>query len=170
MFTKPSRVGKVSSSLTNLLSVSDMTCMNLINSSGSWVRPTIGKHWPEIGRREGGTLGHLFAQLATSLNQKIRAPSKQPFLHNFLSLFILLLCLVTKLCSILVWPLRLLPARFLCPWDFPGKNTGGVSFSRISSQPGDRTRVSCIAGRFLYHWATWKSPFLFIPFHKVCLP
>ena len=124
MFTKPSRVGKVSSSLTNLLSVSDMTCMNLINSSGSWVRPTIGKHWPEIGRREGGTLGHLFAQLATSLNQKIRAPSKQPFLHNFLSLFILLLCLVTKLCSILVWPLRLLPARFLCPWDFPGKNTG----------------------------------------------
>ena len=36
-----------------------------------------------------------------------------------------------------------------------------VSFSRGSSQPRDRTRVSCVSciGRqILYHWATWESP------------
>ena len=40
--------------------------------------------------------------------------------------------------------------RLLCPWDCPGQNTGGVAipFSRGSSQPRDRTQVSCIAGRF----------------------
>ena len=30
-----------------------------------------------------------------------------------------------------------------------------ISFSRWSSQPGDRTQVSCIAGRFLTNWATY---------------
>ena len=98
-----------------------MPCTNHINSSGSWVRPTFGKHWQDIGRREGGTLGHLFAQLATSLNQKIRLSSKQPFLYNFLSLFILL-CLVTKLCPSLVWPLR------LC---LPGFSVRGVFQARV---------------------------------------
>ena len=44
----------------------------------------------------------------------------------------------------------------LCPWDFPGKNTGvGCHFVlRGSSQPRDRTHfsfVSCIAGRFFTH-------------------
>ena len=37
----------------------------------------------------------------------------------------------------------------LCPRDFPDKNTGvgaAISFSRGSSQPKDRTHVSCIAG------------------------
>ena len=29
-----------------------------------------------------------------------------------------------------------------------------ISFSRGSSQPRDRTHISCIVGRFLYHWAT----------------
>ena len=32
-------------------------------------------------------------------------------------------CLVARLCLTLQ-PLGLLPARLLCPWDFPGKNTG----------------------------------------------
>ena len=30
-----------------------------------------------------------------------------------------------------------------------------ISFSRGSSQPRDRTQVSCIAGRFLTNWATY---------------
>ncbi|KAB0339577.1 hypothetical protein FD754_023811 [Muntiacus muntjak] len=36
------------------------------------------------------------------------------------------------------------PTRFLCPWDFPGKNTegGSISFSRGSSQSRDQTHVS----------------------------
>ena len=37
------------------------------------------------------------------------------------------------------------PTRLLCPWDFPGKNTlvGCHFLPRGSSQPKDRTRVSC---------------------------
>ena len=34
-------------------------------------------------------------------------------------------------------------------------------FSRGSSQPRDRTRVSCIPGRFFTSWATRKAHFLF---------
>ena len=33
-------------------------------------------------------------------------------------------CLVVKSCSTLLWPHGLYPTRLLCPWDFPGKNTG----------------------------------------------
>ena len=55
-------------------------------------------------------------------------------------------------------PHGLYPARLLLSWDFPGKNTGmGChSFSRGSSQPRDRTRVSCTAGKFFTDWATRK--------------
>ena len=57
-------------------------------------------------------------------------------------------------CSVMsdsVWCYRLQTARFLCPWDSPGKNTGGVaiSSSRGYSGPRDQTCiccVSCIAG------------------------
>ena len=53
-------------------------------------------------------------------------------------------------------PYGLQPIRLLCPWDYPGKNTGvGCPFlSRGSSQPRDRTKVSCTSciGRWiLYH-------------------
>ena len=67
-------------------------------------------------------------------------------------------CLVTKLCPTLLWSHGLLPARFLCPWDFPGKNSGMVSiaFSRRSSQPRGRTCVSWSVRRILYHWAPEK--------------
>ena len=33
-------------------------------------------------------------------------------------------CLFAKLCPVLCSPHGLQPTRFLCPWDFPGKNTG----------------------------------------------
>ena len=33
-------------------------------------------------------------------------------------------CLVTKSCPTLLQPHGLSPTRILCPWDFPGKNTG----------------------------------------------
>ena len=51
------------------------------------------------------------------------------------------------------------PARFLFPWDSPGKNTGGVAMpsSRGSTQPGDQTQVSRIAGRFFTIWATREA-------------
>ena len=61
--------------------------------------------------------------------------------------------------SVSLWPHGLLPARLLCPWNFPGKNTGvGCHFfSRESSPPRDWTWVSCIAGRFFTNWVTRKS-------------
>ena len=55
-------------------------------------------------------------------------------------------------------PHGLQPTRLLCPWNFPGENTGGgsaISYSRGSSQPRDRTSVSHVSqiGRqILYHW------------------
>ena len=50
--------------------------------------------------------------------------------------------------------------RFLCPWDFPGKNTrmGTVSFSRGSSWPRDHIHVSCIGWQVLYHWQAPGKP------------
>ena len=53
-------------------------------------------------------------------------------------------CLVPQSCLPLLQPLRL-----LCPWDFPGKNTGvGCHFLL---QPRDRTCISCIGRWILYH-------------------
>ena len=38
-------------------------------------------------------------------------------------------CLVAQSCWILLRPHGLQPTRLLCPWDFPGKDTGvGLSF------------------------------------------
>ena len=48
-------------------------------------------------------------------------------------------------------PHGLEPARLLCPWDSPGKNTGvgAMPSSKGPSQPRDQTHVSCTAGGFL---------------------
>ena len=56
-------------------------------------------------------------------------------------------------------PHGLKPARLLCPWYSPGKNTGVGSHSlcQRSSWPRDRTQVSHIAGRFLTIWATREA-------------
>ena len=59
-----------------------------------------------------------------------------------------------------LWPCGLQPARFLCSWNSPGKNSGGVaiSSSRGSSQMRGQTQVwSCIASRFLTIWATREA-------------
>ena len=45
------------------------------------------------------------------------------------------------------------PIRFLCPWDSPGKNTGGRCHALLQGivQPRDRSCISCnyyIAGGF----------------------
>ena len=57
-------------------------------------------------------------------------------------------------------PSGLQPARLLCPWDSPGKNTGvGChAHSRGSTQPRFRISVSCLAGRFFYHLSHQGSP------------
>ena len=56
-------------------------------------------------------------------------------------------------------PHGLQPIRFLCPWNFPGKNTEvAIPFSRGSSWPRDWTQVSWIAGRFFTIWAKREAP------------
>ena len=55
---------------------------------------------------------------------------------------------------------RLQPTRLLCPWNFPGKNTGVGCFPRGSSWPRDGTCVSCISctGRLiLYQYTTCEA-------------
>ena len=62
-----------------------------------------------------------------------------------------------------LWLRGLHPTRLLCPWNFPGKKY----WSRLPCPPpGDLPNlgiepvsacISCIAGRFFTHWATWKA-------------
>ena len=53
------------------------------------------------------------------------------------------------------------PARLFCPWNFPGKITGMSchSYTRRSSWPRDRTRVSCTGRWILYHCTSWEAHF-----------
>ena len=69
-------------------------------------------------------------------------------------------------CSVVsdsLWPHGLWPARVLCPWDSPAKNTGvGChALSRGSSQPRDQTQVYCIAGGFFTIWASREALLFF---------
>ena len=58
-----------------------------------------------------------------------------------------------------------LTTRILCPWDFPGKNTGlgchfflqGIFPTQGLNQPRDWTCASCIGRWICYHWATWEA-------------
>ena len=47
------------------------------------------------------------------------------------------------------------PHRLLCPWNSPGKNTGGGSYSLL--QVLFLTQGSWIAGRFFIIWATRET-------------
>ena len=62
-------------------------------------------------------------------------------------------------------PHGLEPARLLCLWDSPGRNTGvgAIPFSIESSWPRVRTWVSHVAGRFFTIWATREAPMYPIP-------
>ena len=58
--------------------------------------------------------------------------------------------LVTKSCLTLLRPRGLEPARLLCPWDFPGKNTGVGYFPSSGNLPntGIKPVSLALAGRF----------------------
>ena len=74
------------------------------------------------------------------------------YIHMYILCMYIVVCLVTKSCPTLFETPWLQPTRLLCPWDFPGKNTGvGChSFSRGSSRPRDQTHVSCLGKQTLY--------------------
>ena len=59
-----------------------------------------------------------------------------------------MLCWAAQLCLTFCDPMDCKPARLLCPWDSPGKNTvlGSMPSSRASSHPRDWTQAPCIAG------------------------
>ena len=61
-------------------------------------------------------------------------------------------------CSVMsnsLQPQGLYPTRHLCLWDFQARILEWVtiSYSRGSSQPRDRTHISCTGRQVLYHWA-----------------
>ena len=67
--------------------------------------------------------------------------------------------LVTKLCPTLLLPHTLQCTRLLCPWAFPGKNTGMGCHSLLRgiflTQGSNQSLLHC--RRFLYHWATREA-------------
>ena len=59
-------------------------------------------------------------------------------------------------------PYGLQPIRLLCPWDFPGKNTGmGCHFllQGIFLTQGSDPYILCLLHHrwILYHWAIWEA-------------
>ena len=59
-----------------------------------------------------------------------------------------------------LWPHGLLPARLLCQWDFPGKNTGidcHFLLQGIFPTQGSNPRLLHYR-QILYHWATRNAP------------
>ena len=58
------------------------------------------------------------------------------------------------------------PTRLLCPWDFPGKNTGvGYHFLLQQIFPTQRSNLHLLRGRqILYHWATWEAQSSGLPY------
>ena len=57
---------------------------------------------------------------------------------------------------------ELMPTRLLCPWEFPGMDTGmgcHFLFQTIFPTQGSSPHlcISCIGRQFLYHWTTWEA-------------
>ena len=74
-------------------------------------------------------------------------------------------CLVASVMFDSVQPYRLQPARLLCLWDFPGKNTGVDCHAflqgiLLTQGLNPCLLLSRIADGFFTHWATWKGIFL----------
>ena len=71
---------------------------------------------------------------------------------------------VASVVSSSLWPHGPKPARLLCPWDFPGKNT--------ESQSRDRTHVSCSllhCRQILYLWVTSEAHIRALVLFKVLI-
>ena len=64
----------------------------------------------------------------------------------------------------LLQPYELEPAKLLCPWDSPGKNTGVGCCDPLQGifLTQELNRYLCIAGRFFIHWSTWETQHMYI--------
>ena len=85
--------------------------------------------------------------------------SQHQALMNIPSIICCCLLLFAKSCLTLLWSHRLQPTRLLCPWDFPGKNTGvGCHFllqGIFPTQGSNPCHLHCMW--ILYHWGTWEG-------------
>ena len=90
-------------------------------------------------------------------------------------------CLVAKSCPALFQPLDCIPPRLLCPWGFPGKNTGvgchfllqglfsmreSLDLPNVGSLQG--SNPCHLLGRWiLQNWATWEAHLRDIPSNQL---
>ena len=116
-------------------------------------------------------------RLSSSSSNSIYRTEMYMYICKCVYIYIFVVVLVIKLCLTLFltpWSSRgplgphdpIDPSRLLCPWDFPGKNTGVGCHSRGSSWPRDRTCISCIGRWILYHWATREAYIYIIKWSK----
>ena len=129
-------------------------------SNETFIKPQKNRVWRAtwVEYLGGGThLRRVWKLLSLSLHLALCS--------SFIWLFLRYVVCVQLRC--LVWlfatPWTVAP-RLLCPWDFPGKNTGegwvAISFSKGSSRHRDRTRVSSTAAdslllsREAHFWVT----------------
>ena len=70
--------------------------------------------------------------------------------------------LVVRSCPTLLQPYGVYPARILCPWDFPGQNTGvGCRFLLQGIFPTQGSRLRLLHWQAdLYHWATREAQYV----------
>ena len=68
-------------------------------------------------------------------------------------------CLVAQLCPTLLWPHGLQPARLLCPWNFPSKNTRVDCHFLLQGIFLTQGLNLCLLHfwQILYYWATWEA-------------
>ena len=85
------------------------------------------------------------------------------WLHLKILVWIIFTCVCHSVVSNSSWPHGLQPTRLLCPWDYPGKNTGVGSHLLLRGMfliQGSNPESSCgfcIGRQILYHWATWNA-------------
>ena len=71
-----------------------------------------------------------------------------------------------QLCLTLYNPVGLWPARLLCPWDPPGKNTPPGGLAKPGTEPTWAAFVSCIGRQVLYQQCHLGSPNWVLCFSK----
>ena len=115
--------------------------------------------YQETGIIEGNQLPSRFTLLLFSLKHL----SLEWFVSYQLVTILLYCTLSTVLSHVPLFCNRMdCSPGLLCPWNFPGKNTGvgAISSSRESSQPRDGiciSCISCIGSGFFTTSATWEA-------------
>ena len=120
-----------------------------------------GKAWG-LGRKCSGTMSSVWDMLLTTVLRAIKR--LQLLIQHLDSRGERCCCLcchsVAKSYLTLLWPCGLYPTKFLCPWDFPGKNTGMSSHflhqGIFLTQGSNLHLLQC--RQILYHCATREAP------------